>query len=94
MQDAATPDALRERSSPAIAQLEQQLLGLRQQRNQQYVQLSSEQWREPAHVLGALEADLLLEFVRCDDQIVGFCANRTGQSIAVPVDALPIYFRR
>lgn len=85
MQDAATPDALRERTSPAIAQLEHQLLTLRQQRNTQYLFGQQPEAQTPERVLATLTADLLIEYVRCDEQIIGFCANRAGQCMAIPL---------
>lgn len=84
-QEADMPDALRERTNPAITQLEQRLLTLRQQRNAQYLAGQAHLEQTPTTVLPKLTADLLLEYYRGDDQIIGFCANRAGQCIAIPL---------
>jgi tetratricopeptide (TPR) repeat protein len=76
--NAQVPDPVPEQTTPEITQLEQRLLELRQQRNRQYAPQHQKLYQQPAVVLATMEADLLLEYVCCNDHILGFCADRSG----------------
>ncbi len=80
--DAAQPQALQNQHTAQIAALEQQLLDLRRQRNATrgttLLPLPLAEQHNPATILPLMAADLLLEYVRCGDELWGIAANRSG----------------
>ncbi len=81
--DPALPQALQNQQHTQIAALEQQLLDLRRQRNYGYHAVNrcfaETAQLDPATVLPQMEADLLLEYVRCGDDLWGIVADRQGR---------------
>lgn len=80
--DPALPQALQTQYNAQIATLEQQLLDLRRQRNRgdktSALPLVLAEQIDPTTILPQMEADLLLEYVRCGDELWGIVANRQG----------------
>ena len=85
--DPALPPALQNQQHAQIAALEQQLLDLRRQRNVGYPEVNppfaEAEKIDPVTVLPQLEADLLLEYVRCGDELWGIGADRQGRCQAL-----------
>lgn len=71
-----------EQNSTQIAGFEQQLLDLRRQRNdaktRQHAAFALEATTNPLTLIAKMEGELLLEYVRCGDDIWGIIANKTG----------------
>jgi CHAT domain-containing protein len=80
--DPALPQALQNQHTAQIAALEQQLLDLRRRRNDTYktttISSSLTEQCDPGLILPRMEADLLLEYVRCGDELWGIVADRHG----------------
>jgi tetratricopeptide (TPR) repeat protein len=86
-----TPENVRERSDPAIRALEQRLYDLRRRRNRLLATEDSAELTDPTRLLRDIEADLLIEYLRCDEMLVALCSGRDGQCRAVilaPVEAI------
>ena len=81
--DPALPQALQNQQHVQITALEQQLLDLRRQRNYGHNEVNrpfaESAQIDPATVLRQMEADLLLEYVRCGDELWGLVADRQGR---------------
>ncbi len=75
-------DAQREASSPELNQLLEQLLELHRHKSSQTEQPHYRNLDSLQHILAKLEADLLIEYVRCGNEIYGICANRYGVCVA------------
>lgn len=67
-----------EKNNPELAKLTEQLLAVKRQSHQKQWSSAGLTIDQLHAVLAGLEADLLLEYVRCDDKVYGICANRTG----------------
>jgi CHAT domain-containing protein len=78
-------DAHYEEVNPDLFTLEQQLLAVRRQSRQQQTPLSTLTVERLTQVLSEMEADLLLEYVRCGEELYGICANRAGVCTVVPL---------
>ena len=80
--DPALPPTLQNQHTAQIATLEQQLLDLRRRRNDTQRTTarpsSLTEQHAPAAILPRMEADLLLEYVRCGDELWGMVADRHG----------------
>jgi CHAT domain-containing protein len=71
-------DAQVEAASPELNRLLDQLLQLRQQGRRRRG-LTADLAQEPIEqALRKLDADLLIEYVRCDNELYGICATQTG----------------
>jgi len=73
-----------EATNSEITKLEQQLLDLRQQRNR--TQPSAKiiaTATDAAAVLAQMDADVLFEYVRCDEDLFGIYADRSGHCVAL-----------
>jgi tetratricopeptide (TPR) repeat protein len=67
-----------EKSNPELANLTEQLLAVKRQSQQKQWSSAGLTIDQLQTILAELEADLLLEYVRCDDKVYCICANRTG----------------
>jgi CHAT domain-containing protein len=81
--DPALPQALQNQQHSQITALEEELLALRRQRNYGHAEVN-QAFAEaakinPAMVLPQMEVDLLLEYVRCGDELWGMVADRQGR---------------
>lgn len=72
------PDDLREAASPELAGLIDELLQLRRLDHQQTSLTASLTPTSLQNALSKLDADLLIEYVRCGSELYGICANRAG----------------
>lgn len=72
------PDYLRERQDVTLQHLEQQLFEARQRRNRATTLTDPARLDQPAQWLRQMEADLLLEYIVCGDELLGIVADRTG----------------
>ncbi|MCE7979755.1 MAG: CHAT domain-containing protein [Caldilinea sp. CFX5] len=73
------PDNLSEENNAEIRQLQHLLQTLRRQRNQALQQAHFSQWHDPAQLLQQNDADLLIEYMRCDQQLLAVCATAKGE---------------
>ncbi len=82
--ESGSPQTWQEQTQPAITRLEQQLLDLRRQRNAATA-MPDEVFliTNPAAVLAQMDADILLEFVGCGDELLGIYADRRGHCVSV-----------
>jgi tetratricopeptide (TPR) repeat protein len=78
--DGTTPDAARERRDPAVRALERRVAELRRRRN---AARPAAPEAAPTTVLPRLDADELLEYLRCDDELLAIRARRNGRCDAV-----------
>lgn len=80
--DPALPQALQNQHNAQIVALEHQLLDLRRRRNDRHkampIALPLTEQSDPATILPQMETDLLLEYVRCGDELWGMVADRQG----------------
>lgn len=72
------PDVVREQTHPELAKLEAQLLELRRKSNHLAMNHPWQADQNPRTLLAAMDADLLIEYVRCDDQLFAIAADRRG----------------
>jgi len=79
----AGPEQPREASDPAIRKLENQLAALRRRLNHQMSDASAVPSGAPAERLADMDADILIEYVRCGDDILALCADRKGDCQAI-----------
>lgn len=70
------PDALRENQDPLLRELEEKLFALRQRRNMPTSQKLL--FSTPRTALAEMDADFLLEYVRCGDDLLGIAVDRQG----------------
>jgi CHAT domain-containing protein len=83
---AATPTgADYEQSNPELTQLTEQLLDVRRQAQQQQTPVAQLTVEHVPMILANMEADLLLEYVRCGDDLYGICATRQGVQQVLPL---------
>jgi CHAT domain-containing protein len=88
---ASQPQADRERDDPELLRLEQRLSELRRLRNQRMVAPGALQLSDPALLLRRAGVDVLIEYVRCDDQLLAIRLDRDGNCRALslgPTDAI------
>lgn len=78
MEETSRIDDHYEESCPELTELEQKLLKVRQHRRQKQTFSSKLTVDQLQNALVTMEADILLEYVRCGDEIYGICANRKG----------------
>jgi tetratricopeptide (TPR) repeat protein len=79
------PEGLRERGDPAIHALEQRLHELRRARNCRQSAHAAAALADPPALLHRMEADALIEYLRCGDTILALCAGRDGDCRAVAI---------
>jgi CHAT domain-containing protein len=73
-----------ESTNAEIVQLEQQLLHLRQQQNHaRRSPMPAAAHSNPQAILAAMDADILLEYMPCGDELVGIYADRLGNCKAL-----------
>ncbi|MEZ4864348.1 MAG: CHAT domain-containing protein [Caldilineaceae bacterium] len=76
-------DARYEAASPELASLEEKLLELRLQTTQQQSPNSKLTSERVTELLQQMDAAILLEYVRCGDELYGICATLTGVCVVV-----------
>lgn len=74
-----------EQNNPELANLIEQLLAVKRQSHWQQWSSAGLTIDQLHPVLARLKADLLLEYVRCNDNVYCICANRTGVQRIVPL---------
>jgi tetratricopeptide (TPR) repeat protein len=82
----AATDALedaQEHTDPAIQALEQRLYDLRRRNNRSMTRDSADLLSDPPELLGRMDAETLIEFLRCGDDLLAVRANRAGECRAV-----------
>ena len=79
----ARPEQSREASDPAIRKLEDQLATLRRRLNHQRSDVSAVPSDAPAERLATMDAAILIEYVRCGDDLLALCAGREGDCQAI-----------
>lgn len=67
-----------EKNSPELAALTHRLLDVRRQAKQQAIEVTTLTVEQMRSVLARMDADILLEYVRCGEDIYGICATRMG----------------
>lgn len=72
-----------ERNDPTIQALEQRLYDLRRRNNRTMLQNSAELLGAPPRLLRRMDAETLIEFLRCGDDLLALRADRTGECRAV-----------
>lgn len=80
---AAGDDATPERDDETIRALEQRLFLARERRNYQARPGVRARLADPAQLLARMPADLLIEYLRCGDQLLALRADRAGSCQAV-----------
>ncbi|MCB0128268.1 MAG: CHAT domain-containing protein [Caldilineaceae bacterium] len=76
-------DSFQEMADPTLQELEHRLYALRRQRNREHHYSDEHLFADPAQTLARMEADSLLEYVRCDNEILAIYTERHGTWKAV-----------
>ncbi|MEZ4728295.1 MAG: CHAT domain-containing tetratricopeptide repeat protein [Caldilineaceae bacterium] len=72
------PDVVREQTHPELAKLEEQLLELRRKSNRLVVNHQWQVHQTPSTLLAAMDADLLIEYICCNDHLFGIAVDHSG----------------
>jgi hypothetical protein len=72
-----------ERDNPAIAALEHQLADLRRQRNHAIIATDTPMFDDPQAVVQSMEADVLIEYVTCQGDILAIRTDRDSSCRAI-----------
>jgi CHAT domain-containing protein len=80
----AMPQSWQEQTHPELIRLEQQLLTLRRQRNAEgNTATAVDTFADPTTIIAQMQADVLLEYICCGDELLGIYADSKGHCFQV-----------